>query len=196
MSNGRDKKGRFMKGFVSGRQYLVPKTCLFCSLEFKPREKISKFCSPKCYWSNLKAKLPWNKGIPMSEKTKLILKEQRLGICMNTGRTHFKKGLIPWNYKGGLTDKNKLIKGSPAYKRWRAEVLRRDGWSCVQCGYRSHKRRDIEVDHIKPFALFPELRLDVNNGRTLCLDCHSLTPSYKNTKMKVADFINLIPQIQ
>ena len=31
----------------------------------------------------------------------------------------------------------------------------------------------LEADHIKDFALFQDLRLDINNGRTLCKSCNS-----------------------
>lgn len=61
-----------------------------------------------------------------------------------------------------------------SYKRWKIMVLERDDYRCVKC-YNNEK---IEVDHIKPFSKFPALRLDLNNGRTLCHQCHLLTPSY------------------
>ena len=137
----------------------------------------------------LKGGIPWNKGVLMSEETKRKLRENAMGKTFNTGRTHFRKGQIPWNYKGGITKKNQLLKGSPKYKRWRADIFRRDGWSCVLCGYRSKKKGDIQADHIKPFALFPTLRLNRNNGRTLCKNCHKKTFSYKNSKIKMEDFI-------
>ncbi|WP_165422930.1 HNH endonuclease [Ktedonosporobacter rubrisoli] len=37
--------------------------------------------------------------------------------------------------------------------------------ACVACGYRGHK---LQVHHIKPFHLHPELELDPNNLITLC----------------------------
>ncbi len=81
-----------------------------------------------------------------------------------------------YNWKGGITPINKLIRTSGEYKQWRSSVFRRDGWACVLCKYRSKKstngRSDIHADHIKLFSLYPELRLEVSNGRTLCVPCH------------------------
>ena len=33
----------------------------------------------------------------------------------------------------------------------------------------------MNADHIKPWAYYPELRYDINNGRTLCVEHHRLT---------------------
>ena len=57
-----------------------------------------------------------------------------------------------------------------AYRRWRLAVLDRDDRTCRGCG-----RCDgvMHVHHIRPFADNPELRLDVDNGITLCPKCHS-----------------------
>lgn len=57
-------------------------------------------------------------------------------------------------------------------KRWKAlrlEVLRRDGWACVQCG----DRRRLEVDHILPVKTRPELSFELRNLQALCCRCHA-----------------------
>ena len=61
------------------------------------------------------------------------------------------------------------------YRLWREDVFRRDDWTCVECGTHGG---DVQADHIKPYAIYPELRYDVSNGRTLCVGCHRKTPTY------------------
>jgi hypothetical protein len=53
------------------------------------------------------------------------------------------------------------------YYLWRLYVLERDKYVCQCCfeyGNCAH--------HIKPFIKYPLLRLEVSNGKTLCVDCH------------------------
>jgi len=190
----RNKKGQFIKGTVPMNKYLTAIVCCGCGDIFQPRVRDSKYCSQKCYLKSKgfkKGMVSWNKGISWTKEDRFKMSKNRVGIASNTGRTHFKKGIIPWNYKGGITKQNKLIRGSPEYKLWRIGVFKRDYWSCVLCGHKSNKRGDINADHIKPFALFPELRLDINNGRTLCEDCHRKTLSYKNNNIEREDFLNV-----
>ena len=54
------------------------------------------------------------------------------------------------------------------YKLWRMAVFQRDGYTCRMCG----SQTQLEADHIKPWAKHPELRFDIDNGRTLCRPCH------------------------
>lgn len=82
----------------------------------------------------------------------------------------------------GKRTADKRIRQSAEYKRWRTAVFERDGFTCVECGDGNHRGRGqtvvLHADHIKPFALYPELRFDVDNGRTLCLPCHVQTGTY------------------
>ena len=59
---------------------------------------------------------------------------------------------------------------SPEYRQWRDQVKQRDRNACRKCGFRSN----LHVHHIKPRAKYPEFTLVLDNGLTLCGNCHSL----------------------
>lgn len=74
---------------------------------------------------------------------------------------------------------NKLWKGGPSVlartredQFWARSVKRRDRGTCQICGHSS--RTNMHAHHIKSYADHPELRLDINNGITLCQPCHAL----------------------
>jgi hypothetical protein len=83
-------------------------------------------------------------------------------------------------WRGGKTLINKKIRSSLEYSLWREAVFKRDNYTCIWCGARSGNGEAIilNADHIKPFSLFPELRFAIDNGRTLCIDCHRKTETY------------------
>lgn len=96
------------------------------------------------------------------------------------------KGKIPWNkgkkcpqlvtnWKGGVSAENEILRHSLEYRLWRTSVFERDNYTCIWCGQRGGT---LNADHIKPFAYYPELRFAIDNGRTLCEDCHKTTESY------------------
>ena len=78
-------------------------------------------------------------------------------------------------WKGGITPINAAIRMSLEYQNWRRTVFERDGYRCLDCGQLGGR---LEADHIFPFAHFPRLRFDMNNGRTLCRECHKQTKTY------------------
>lgn len=85
------------------------------------------------------------------------------------------KGEKGSNWRGGVTPEHRRIRFSAAYRDWRKAVFERDDYTCQFCGERGGI---LNADHIQPFAYFPELRLSIENGRTLCLACHKTTPTY------------------
>jgi hypothetical protein len=78
-------------------------------------------------------------------------------------------------YRDGKCDERMLLRRGIEYKLWRESVFLRDNFTCIWCGHRGGR---LEADHIKPFSLFPELRFAIDNGRTLCVDCHKKTDTY------------------
>ena len=150
-----------------------------------------------------KGKPAWNKGLPMpwNNGKKFIKGESpwNKGLHINLNPNgNFKKGVTSWNkgkkapwttqrnlernhlmvgekayhWKGGLTTRErKILMSRKPYLQWRISVLDRDEWTCQNC---LTKEGQLHAHHIKPWALYKDLRYDVNNGVTLCRSCHEL----------------------
>jgi hypothetical protein len=54
----------------------------------------------------------------------------------------------------------------------RYRVLNKGGGSCNLCGCRGTSDNPIQVDHIKPRSLHPELELVESNMQVLCKNCN------------------------
>ena len=62
------------------------------------------------------------------------------------------------------------IRKSSAYKRWRREVRQRDGDACRVCGV----HLNLHIHHIKPLEKYRDFATEIDNGITLCGNCHAL----------------------
>lgn len=75
--------------------------------------------------------------------------------------------IVHWDENNGIAETaHKRI--SYKYRKWRETVLKRDGYKCTNCG----SSKKLNVHHIKEWAKYPNLRYDIENGKTLCEKCH------------------------
>jgi 5-methylcytosine-specific restriction endonuclease McrA len=84
-------------------------------------------------------------------------------------------------WKGGVTEGNAKIRKSFEMSEWRRKVFERDNYTCRECGIYG---KYLEAHHIKSFANHPELRFDVENGLTVCLDCHCKIDKFRKRTKK------------
>ena len=70
---------------------------------------------------------------------------------------------------------NSLIYHRIESRLWREAVYARDNWTCQVCGQRGGH---LNAHHIKAIREYPELRFAIDNGQTLCYECHKLTENY------------------
>lgn len=162
-------------------------SCEVCSNKFyvyparvRAAQKINssiRFCSRKCFIRPVeKLCLYCEKSFKVTkarEKTaKYCSKECMKQFWIKTGKyaeqnNHF------WD--GGKTKKSEFVRFTKEYKEWRKNIFERDDYTCKMCGKRGYR---LNADHIKPQSKFPELRFNLNNGRTLCVDCHRQTNTW------------------
>lgn len=151
------------------------KVCPTCNGEFHPisgRFHIQKFCKQGC--------------ARRTDAFKSHLSKIRTGrIAGHRGKSFpHRQGAACHFWRGGVSQENRTerqnFESTTKYREFRRGVFARDNYTCQICGDRTrtgHKIR-IQLDHIKPFLLFPELRMDENNVRTLCVKCHYATSTY------------------
>lgn len=172
-------KTMFQKGRIDpNKGKRTELTCQWCKKIYimKKTKSTQKFCSEICFnkFQTGENNPNWQGGKPKCKTCSKIIKWHR-EYCKNC----YKKENHHW-WKGGITKENTLIRTSIPYKKWRLKVFERDGYTCRICFIKGGL---LHADHIKPFALFPELRLDINNGRTVHAECHKITESYLNNKI-------------
>ena len=126
-------------------------------------------------------------------------------------KSSYLKALNSARYWLGKTGKNhphwKDIKISPLYfqirqcfqyRQWRWDIYTRDNFTCVLCGRKEEVSGTLEADHFpKQFidilrehnfktleeAVLCEELWNINNGRTLCKECHNPTRGRRPKKV-------------
>jgi 5-methylcytosine-specific restriction endonuclease McrA len=78
------------------------------------------------------------------------------------------KGAGGSNWKGGITPHDKQQRRI-FMQSVRKSVFERDDYTCQLCGIRGG---NLQVDHIQSWAEYIDLRFNMDNCRTLCMECH------------------------
>ncbi len=129
----------------------------------------------------------FKKGHRLSPEALQKMKNSRKGQpCHNPGS---KSNL----WKGGITPVMRYLRTCTKYRQWRSDIYTRDNYTCQECGKRSGNGKAVElnVHHIKPIykileeyhikdnenAFMCEELWNINNGITLCRECHLKTDS-------------------
>jgi hypothetical protein len=71
-------------------------------------------------------------------------------------------------WKGGIAVESQKERRTREYRGWRESVLARDGRKCQSCG----SEKDLHAHHIESFISRKDLRFSLDNGLTLCRECH------------------------
>ena len=148
-------------------------------LSIETRRKISESLRGRV--AGMKGKyhsIETRKKLSESHKGKFPSKETRRKMSES------RKGEKCWKWKGGLSPLAEQIRKCFEYRQWRSDIFTRDDYACVLCGKRGG---GIVADHYpKDFKdIFCDNKIqtleealscaefwNINNGRTLCLECH------------------------
>ena len=152
--------------------------CPVCGKEFRAiheyKGRLSIYCSKEC-WSR---RATIERECPTCGKQFKTTMSQNKIYCSQKCRDlsyRERKGELSHFWKGGKTEKMRLLKGSAEYREWRQRVFERDDFTCQVCGKRGVY---LEAHHIKEKCNYFDLIFDVDNGVTLCHECHSKTDNY------------------
>lgn len=164
------------------------KNCQQCQKVFSAEREWNKFCSQKC-WQFFRHEKAMRDKIEQCEFCdETFVRNSIKGnrpvrfcsvMCRNLAkktpeyRAKLSGKLYNWYRTHGFPEPNRRTQNGQD-REWRNLVMKRDNHQCVECGAIDN----LEVDHIKPYAAYPDLRHDVSNGRVLCRSCHVKTDTY------------------
>ena len=75
-----------------------------------------------------------------------------------------------------------------AWRKVRMEALKKYGAVCMCCGASPRTGAVVNVDHVKPRKLFPELALVLDNLQVLCSDCNHGKGNWDQTDWRPEEF--------
>lgn len=158
----------------NSRKNRETKTCEVCGVLFdvaKYRAEKAKWCSKECWSSRRKPNLKacdtcGNQFDAIDNRTR---------FCSHECLISWKSGETSPAWKGGKAAHRLRTQYKGALAVWRKAVYKRDNYTCQGCG----AKNNIQAHHIKPVSEYPELGLDIDNGKTLCITCHGIAHGRK-----------------
>lgn len=144
-------------------------TCKYCQKKFSQIRKNAVFCSQKCHYTyRAENKLYSGQNNPFygGKFTPEIIKkmsEDRIGKKL-------KPETIEKLKQSQRDGKSPFWKGGVSLVWWRKRVLERDNYKCLDCGV--NDKEVLDAHHIKSPKIYPELKTSLDNGITVCKNCH------------------------
>jgi hypothetical protein len=167
----------------------ITKVCPVCSkifYVFKCLTNSHIYCSVSCYNISQTKNKPLYCIVCGKEyhRHPAQIKWRGSSFCSNKCKGLYYRTLTGANshsWQGGKSKEYKCIRNSAAFREWRNAIFNRDDYTCQQCGARSKAGQPITIypHHIKSFTYYPELRFDINNGLTVCGECHKLLTAWQ-----------------
>ena len=179
---------------VALRKEKIPVSCEICRQNFRVyswRFKRSRrlFCSSICKAISMKkSRNIFSCEICKKEFSVMpYLKQAR--FCSKKCQGDGMRGANSYCWKNGVTPLRNAIYNLKETNIWSTHIFQRDNYTCQKCKTRGGT---LQADHIIPFsiilqtynirtqedALKCDFLWDIRNGRTLCVPCHKLTPTY------------------
>lgn len=154
---------------MGAKKGVIPKN-LKSLHEKRKGTKLSDFYKKKLSIAQKKA---WSEGKYTEERNEKIRKSMSKLYADGKLKIGGRKLSEHPNWKGGVSflyhTERQILMGQSKYKIWREFVFIRDDWTCQECKQRGFK---LEAHHKKSWRDYPELRFNINNGETLCEECH------------------------
>lgn len=193
----------------SGRE----QECLYCKKLFyvpiwedeRCKNRQRKYCSKKCWDLDriiFKNCIFCNKEIKI-QKYYLKRRPNSNYFCNKKCHIEYQKCLIGNKnpiYKG-ISVEDQRQRKIDEYNKWRINVYERDNYTCQRCFNYGGK---LNAHHILFWKDFPIFRFDIDNGITLCKDCHKYIHKIKsksylkrqlNEKININNSFNYISNI-
>lgn len=178
----------YVIAFKYRKQKFCSRKCFHENVEVRQAMSNARLKNPMRYWLGKKRSFKDRRNI--SKATKIAMKDpiilQKVRKA-NLGRC----GELANNWQGGRTKIRNLLGSLYKYKEWRKAVFERDNWTCQDCGIKSKKGLGytvyLQAHHVKHCwrilqdnnitnsqeAINCNKLWDLDNGMTLCRDCHN-----------------------